>query len=72
MNNFDYNKPQIHADFMPDFIAGYESASEKLKSFSFQQVRDELNGIYPAGYKPSSMAAYFYAKGEYAALADSQ
>jgi len=71
-SHFDTMKPQSnHESFMPDFIAGYESVQVKLQSYSAESLQNEFNENNPSGHKPSSLAAYFYAKGELAAMLDS-
>lgn len=71
-DNFESNKPQTKQfqHLMPDFIKGYEATKEFLKSYSVEEVKKQFNTVYPIGCKFSSMAAYFYAKGELAAILD--
>lgn len=57
-----------HPQYTQDYFKGFESMTEKLKGMSFESCRDEFNSIYPTGYNPSSLAAYYYAKGELQAL----
>jgi len=40
----------------------------KRQGMSFEACRDEFNMAHPVGFKPSSLAAYYYAKGEMEAL----
>lgn len=57
-----------HPQYTQDYFNGFESMAEKLKEMSFESCRDEFNSTYPIGDKPSSLAAYYYAKGELQAL----
>ena len=68
---FNSDKPQTesHIKYMGDFISGYEATAEKLKTASFESVRDEFNLIHK-GTRQKSMGAYFYAKGEFACIMD--
>lgn len=71
--NFDNMKPTAnHAEFTKDFCAGYDSAADKIKSSSPDSFLSEFNLANPSGMEYSSMAAYFYAKGELAALLDNK
>ena len=71
--NFENSKPtSSHSVFMKDFCAGYDSVIEKLNRYSVEQLINEFNAANPTGSKPSSMAAYFYAKGEMAAILDNK
>ena len=71
--NFQNQKPQQqHAEFTKDFCAGYDATTEKISHYTVDAVKAEFNLANPTGFKPSSMAAYFYAKGEMAAILDAQ
>jgi len=71
--NFQNSKPQQqHSEFTKDFCAGYDAITEKLAYCTVDAVKTEFNLANPSGFKPSSMAAYFYAKGEMAAILDAE
>jgi len=60
-----------HAEHIEDYFKGFETMQTKIKDMGFKACRDEFNSVYPVGYKPSSLAAYYYAKGEMEALQQS-
>ena len=57
-----------HPQHAQDYFNGFESMTLKRKGMSFEACRDEFNNSYPIGHRPSSLAAYYYAKGEMQAL----
>lgn len=68
---FESDKPSsLYQEFMPDFIAGYESCIERLKTCEWRDMLNEFSARHPSAEKAISLKAYFYAKGEFAALGD--
>lgn len=57
-----------HVEHTEDYFKGFESMKEKIQAMGLDACLSEFNSVYPIGYKPSSLAAYYYAKGEVAAL----
>lgn len=57
-----------HNEFANDYFAGYETAKKQIQQMGFIASRDKFNQENPIGVKPSSMSAYYYAKGEMQAL----
>jgi hypothetical protein len=69
------NQPRIimthtitHPQHTEDYFKGFEAMTAKRQGMSFEACRDEFNMAHPVGFKPSSLAAYYYAKGEMEAL----
>jgi hypothetical protein len=57
-----------HPQHTEDYFKGFEAMTAKRQGMSFEACRDEFNMAHPIGFKPSSLAAYYYAKGEMVAL----
>jgi len=56
-----------HTDFTADYNAGREAVLQDIREMGFESARDKWNMDNPGN--PSSMAAYYYAKGGMDALA---
>lgn len=59
-----------HTEFTNDYFAGYETAKLEIKQMGFDSARNKFNLENPIGVKPSSMAAYYYAKGQIQAFVE--
>jgi len=57
-----------HPPHTEDYFKGFEAMTAKRQGMSFEACRDEFNMAHPVGFKPSSLGAYYYAKGEMEAL----
>ena len=57
-----------HTEHTETYFKGFETMQDKIKDMGLMSCIDEFNSVYPIGYKPSSLAAYYYAKGELEAL----
>lgn len=55
-------------EFQSTYAAGFDAKQAEIKSMGFAASRDKFNMDNPVGQKPSSLAAYYYAKGEMDAL----
>lgn len=65
LNNVKHNHHE------QDYISGYEAVAQEIREIGFSAARDKFNIDNPVGQKPSSLGAYYYAKGGCDALSES-
>jgi len=52
-----------HTQHQADYDAGREAALEDIKAFGIDQASDKWRSENPRDHQPSSLGAYYYAKG---------
>ena len=57
-----------HPEHTEAYFKGFETMLEEIKLMGFEAARDKFNAENPINQKPSSLGAYYYAKGGMQAL----
>lgn len=52
-----------HPEHADDYWRGYDAMQAEIAAMGWAAARDKFNTENPVGQKPSSLAAYYYAKG---------
>ncbi len=57
-----------HQQHQKDYDAGYTAVMEDIRTFGLDRAADKWRAENPTDHKPSSLGAYYYAKGGLDAL----